>query len=461
MTRVAIQGQGRSPRLGRLFFLLPLLFVLIPYAFAALSGTAEAGLSGPAAWHSAAQSVYCGDGRTVVTTILLLELVVIAVAVIAANLSGARLGAVGAILRQDGWTMLFFLALVVAPFVIAWNTDSSVCTRGRAFFWESILIDMFILAILALSYNLMFGFGGIVSFGHAAFFGTGVYAVGLLMLHLAWPWWLATLAALMLGVLIALIMGFVGLRIHGLYFALFTLAFAEVLYLLAGNRIMADITGAEDGFSFTVPDWLNTTTNRLFFYYMTLLLLVGAFLLIRRLMSSPTGRVLHALRDNEARAQVLGYNTFHFKLIAIVISGVMAAGAGVLRGLALKGASPNVLGLDFTMEPLLMTIIGGMGTFAGPVVGAFSLHLIEQFLRDNVLTLGSLQIDIGRYWTLILGAIFIISVMVFPQGIVGTWTNKRLNTRQGWLDLLRVGRKTSAEEALQPSGRDAADERRL
>src|SRR5690606_14248067 len=212
-----------------------------------------------------------------------------------------------------------------------------------------------ILAILAISYNLIFGFGGIVSFGHAAFFGTGAYAVGLLMTHLAWPWWLATIGALLLGVIIALIMGFVGLRIRGLYFSLFTLAFAEVLFLLAGNRIMVNITGAEDGFTFQVPDFLNVTTNRLFFYYMTLVLLALAFLLVRRLMGSPTGRALHAMRDNEDRAQMIGFNTFYFKLIVIIIAGVMATGAGVLRGLMFKGASPNVLGLDFTMEPLLMT----------------------------------------------------------------------------------------------------------
>lgn len=445
MMNVPAQTAPGGNRLQRLFVLLPLLFVLIPYAFAAISGTPDAELSGPAAWHSAAQSVYCEDGRTAVTTILLLEFGLITAALLIVKVAGERLGGAGDWLNKNGLPMLFFLGLVIAPFVIAWQTDSSVCTRGRAFFWESILIDIFILSILALSYNLMFGFGGIVSFGHAAFFGMGVYTVGLLMLHLAWPWWLAILTALLIGVLIALIKGFVGLRIHGLYFALFTLAFAEVLFLLAGNRIMANITGAEDGFTFTVPDWLNTTTNRLFFYYMTLILLVGCYLLIRRLMNSPTGRVLNALRENEERAQMLGYNTFHFKLIAIIISGLMASGAGVLRSLALKGASPNVLGLDFTMEPLLMTIIGGMGTFAGPIVGAFTLYLTEHFLRDNVLTLGAIELPIGDYWTIILGIIFILSVMVFPQGIVGTWFRKRLNTLAGWRDLLRFGRNTEAE----------------
>ena len=414
------------------------LVVLVPYLFAALTGTAEAGLSGVAAIHSAAESVYCPDGPTTVTYLLAGGLGLVVAAVIGVRLSGRRSGRLWAALGPNGPYLATLLALVIMPFLIAWRTDSSVCERGVAFFWQSILIDIFILSILAISYNLLFGFSGIISFGHAAFFGMGAYTVGLVMQLWGWSWWLGVLAALLVGVVIALIMGFVGLRIRGLYFALFTLAFAEVLYLLAGNRILAGITGAEDGFTFDVPDFLNITTNRLFFYYMTLLILAGCFLFIRRLMNSPTGRILGALRDNETRAQMLGYNTFHFKLIAIIVAGVMAAGAGVLRGLALKGASPNVLSLDFTMGPLLMTIIGGMGTFAGPVVGAFSLQLIEQFLRDSTLTIGAAEFDVGEIWSVILGVIFILSVLVFPQGIVGTWYARGLNTRQGWRRLLRL-----------------------
>jgi branched-chain amino acid transport system permease protein len=424
---------------------LLLAFVLIPYSYAAITGTAAADTAGLARLHSAAESVYCAAEVTAVTTILLVQLLLVGLGVIITHAAGARAKGIWANFQQHGWHLLFFLILVAIPFIIAWNTNSSVCSRGRAFFWESIFIEVFILAILAISYNLMFGFSGVISFGHAAFFGVGAYTVGLLMLHLNWPWWLATLGALFNGVIIALIMGFVGLRIKGLYFALFTLAFAEVLHLLAGNRIMARLTGAEDGFTFAVPQWLNITHNRLFYYYMTLVLLALSFLLVRRLMGSPTGRILHALRDNEERAQMLGYNTFHFKLLSIVIAGVLASGAGVLRGIALKGASPNVLGLDFTIGPLLMTIIGGMGTFAGPVVGAFGLRLTEQFLRDSVLEIGSLTLNIGHLWTFILGLIFIASVMIFPQGIVGTWYSRELNTVAGWLRLLRLKRDTAEE----------------
>jgi branched-chain amino acid transport system permease protein len=428
---------------------LILLFMAIPYGIAAATGEAEEGLAGLAAMHSAAESVYCEDGLTLTGRVLFAETGLLLLLVLAAQGSD-RFGALGALLRDHGWYLLALAVLITIPFVLAWQTESSVCSRGRAFFWESVMIDVFILSILAVSYNLMFGFTGVVSFGHAAFFGLGAYTVGLLMLHLEWPWWLSVLAALLVGATIALIKGVVGLRIKGLYFALFTLAFAEVFFILAANRIMVDITGAEDGFTFDVPDWLNMTQNRLFFYYLALSALVASFVLVRRLVNSPTGRVMAALRDNETRAQMLGYNTFYFKLLAIVLAGVMASGAGVLRGLALKGASPNVLGLDFTITPLLMTLIGGTATFSGPVIGAFALALTEQFLRDTILHIGGWEINIGERWALILGLIFILSVMVFPYGIVGTWQLRGGRIRQAWANLWqRPAKKPPATAVIE------------
>lgn len=447
-----ISANDKNGRAALLLSLLLLaLFVLIPYAFAVAAGTPGEELTGLARWHSAAESVYCEDGLTPVSYLLAAELAVAFLLVAGAQFAGRRIRLLAA-LRAHGWYLLVLFALVSVPFFVAWQTDSSVCTRGVAFFWQSIFIDVFILAILSVSYNLIFGFSGVISFGHALFFGMGAYTVGLLMLHLAWPWWLAVLAALLVSVVIALIKGFVGLRIRGLYFALFTLAFAEVFFILSGNRLLTDVTGAEDGFTFSVPDWLNMTQNRFSFYYMALALLVLSFLLVRRLINSPTGRVLRALRDNEERAQMLGYNTFHFKLIAIIVSGILAGGAGVLRGLALKGVSPNVLGLDFTITPLLMTLIGGAATFAGPVVGAFGLRLLEQFLRDTVVTLGAVEINVGEHWSLILGLIFIVSVIVFPTGIVGTVRTRflRLLRENAWLNQL-LGESAPAEHEDPPA----------
>jgi|GEM_PF-90932 len=398
-------------------------FGLLPYFIAAFTGAPEAGKTGLEAWHSAAEASFCAVGPSSFVGWQMGGLGLLLALTVIAHWRTQWLGPLGATFKETGGYLLAVAALIALPFIIAAFTESSACVRGRAFFWQAIYIDVFILAILAISYNLMFGFAGVVSFGHAAFFGMGAYGVGLFMQHLGWPWWAAVLASLALSILIALIKGFVGLRIKGLYFALFTLAFAQVFFILAGNRLLAPLTGAEDGFTFEVPEFLNLTRNRLFFYYLTLTLLVAAFLIVRRLMESPTGRVLLAVRDNESRAQMLGYNTFYFKLIAIVVAGLLANGAGILRGLALKGASPEVLGLDYTMTPLIMTLVGGQATFIGPVLGAFGLHLLEDTLRDTVIKVAGLEINIGERWALILGLIFILIVIVFPYGIVGTLQN--------------------------------------
>jgi len=428
-----------APGRSNTFWAVGLLaaFLLIPYWAAALTGQPAAEATGLLRWHTAAESVYCKDGLTPTGAILLAELAVLLVGVLLAHWRPGWLGPAANLLRKDGWLLCGIALLIVIPFAIAAQTDTSACTRGRAFFWESIFIDVYILAILAISYNLLFGFAGVVSFGHAAFFGLGAYSVGIFMKLLDWPWWQAIVGSLLIGVLVAVIKGVVGLRIKGLYFALFTLALAQVFFLLAGNRLLTEITGAEDGFTFSVPDWLNTTRNRLMLYYVALMLLVLSYALVRRLMNSPTGKVLLALRENEGRAQMLGYNTFHFKLIAIILSGLLATGAGVMRGLALKGANPEVLSLTYTFDPLLMTLIGGQGTFLGPVVGAFGIHLTEQALRDSVFTLGGVEFNIGERWALILGVLFVISVMIFPHGIVGTWRQRSLQLRQGWGKLFR------------------------
>lgn len=284
----------------------------------------------------------------------------------------------------------------------------------------------------------MFGFSGVVSFGHAAFFGAGAYGVGLMTLHLGWPLGFSILVTLLISILLGLFVSVVGIRIKGLYFAIFTLAFAEIFYILSQNRIMTEITGAEDGFTFAVPDWINATQNRLTFYYLALAYLVVVFWFIRRLVNSPVGKVMKGISDNEGRISMLGYNTFWFKTLSIVLAGMVASGAGILRALLNKGASPNVLGINFTMDPLLMTIIGGSGTLSGPVVGAFVLRLTEQLLRDASLTIGDFTINIGERWALILGGLFILSVMVFPYGIVGTWKLKSLDFVRGRKRLLEI-----------------------
>jgi branched-chain amino acid transport system permease protein len=174
---------------------------------------------------------------------------------------------------------------------------------------------------------------------------------------------------------------------------------------------------------------------------------VLTFLFIRRLIDSPTGAVLLAIRENEDRARAIGFHTLRFKLLAISVAGMLAALAGMLQVILNKKVGPEMLGVGFTVDPLLMTIIGGIGTFSGPVIGAAGLHLSDRLLRDSVLTIGGLQIDIGDQWTLILGIAFILVVMVFPQGVVGTWQHWR--RRRNPLATEEAESSSSVEQADQ------------
>ncbi|MBI5669231.1 MAG: branched-chain amino acid ABC transporter permease [Chloroflexi bacterium] len=329
--------------------------------------------------------------------------------------------------------VVFFL--VIFPHLVGWMTGDSPFgvngrPRGQSVFWQSVFIEVFILTILAMSYNLIFGFTGVISFGHALFFGLGGYIMGLALERSG----LGAEAALLLGAVIGVVvcgvlgflMGLVSLRLRGVYFAIFTLAIAEMVAIYIGRW---PVTNAEDGFPLAnMPELINPTRNRLTYYYLALLLVIITFLFIRRLMNSPTGKVLLAIRENENRAQAIGYNTLTYKLLAIALAGMIAAGAGMLHVILNRKVGPEILSVTYTVDPLLMTIIGGVGTFSGPIIGAAGLHLSERiFNREFVI--GTTSVNIGENWSLILGIIFVVVVLVFPQGIVGTWT--RWRSRRG------------------------------
>lgn len=333
---------------------------------------------------------------------------------------------------KSQWIYLILLAfLILFPHIVGWITgDSPFGVRGRpvgqSYYWQSLFIETFILAILAMSYNLVFGFTGVISFGHALFFGLGGYTLGLVMERSGWSTEIGLLVGVAIGILLAGLIGFfiglVSLRLRGVYFAIFTLAIAEMFYIYVGRWAL---TNAEDGFPLTaLPELINPTRNRLTYYYLVLALAVLTFLFIRRLINSPTGAVLLAIRENEERAQTIGYNTLLFKLMAISLSGMMAAGAGMLSVLLSRKVGPEVMSVTYTIDPLLMTIIGGIGTFIGPVIGATGLHLTERVLNRQFVV-GGMTINIGENWSLILGIAFVVVVLALPQGVVGTWTRWR------------------------------------
>jgi branched-chain amino acid transport system permease protein len=322
---------------------------------------------------------------------------------------------------------LALLILVIFPFGLALLTGQPV-TAGTPKFWQGMLAQMFILAVFAMSYDLLMGYTGILSFGHAMFFGAGAYTAGILLKDAGWSLGAVVLAVIAVAFVQGLLIGVVSLRVQGAYFAMVTLAFAQMFFILAEATDFRDITGAEDGLhGIPVPAWLSPTDERLHFYYFALAFLVIMYLVARRVVDSPPGRIMVAIRENEPRAQMIGFNTSVYKLFAVILAGVMAALAGMMNALWNQNATPAVLSVDTTINALLMTIIGGVGTLIGPILGAGVLQLLGYWLN----------LVFGPRWPLLIGIVYILIVLFLAYGIVGTWQRRQNDLRAGWARLLK------------------------
>jgi branched-chain amino acid transport system permease protein len=334
--------------------------------------------------------------------------------------------------------ILILIFLIILPHLVGWLTESSpfaqprgerFVLRGQSGVWQATFIEVFALAIFVMSYNLMFGFTGVISFGHALFFGIGAYALGVVLQfgEISDPnvaFFVGIGAVIGLCIIFGLFIGVVSLRLRGVYFAIFTLAIAQIGWYFVENW---ELTGRDGGFAVkNVPVWIDSTQNRINLYYIALVCFVLVFLFIRRLVNSPTGAVLKAIRENEERAKAIGYNTLSYKLFSIVLASIMAGIAGILFGLMSDSISPQFLGVNYTVDALLMTIIGGVGTFVGPILGATGLHLADVNFRDRVIEVGGASIQLSDSWALITGLIFVLVVLVFPYGIVGTYYRVKL-----------------------------------
>lgn len=341
---------------------------------------------------------------------------------------------------SEWWPYLLILALLVLfPFAAgATIGDPSAVPEGASFldslmvraesgaakFWQGMVIQMLILGIFAMSYDLLLGYTGILSFGHAMFFGTGGYAIAILIgRNFNWSFGMALVAVIVIALVQSLIFGVLSLRVKGVYLAMVTLAFAEMFYILAEAGDFRVYTGADDGLhGFPVPAYLSATDHRTRFYFLTLVFFVAVFLIIKRLVDSPTGKVMVASRENENRATMIGFNTFWYKLTAFVAAGVFAALAGALSALYRVSVTPSMLSLGRTIDALAMTIIGGLGTLVGPVLGASIIQLLGYWLERWF----------GSNWTLIYGIIFMLIVIFLPYGLVGTFRLRSFKIKEGW-----------------------------
>jgi branched-chain amino acid transport system permease protein len=268
-------------------------------------------------------------------------------------------------IRKNLGYLLLLVALIVLPYALALITGEPL-NKGLPLFTQGLMIQVFILAVFALSYDILMGHTGILSFGHALFFGTGAYTLGILVKHGHWSLPAAIVAVIVIAAIESLVIGVLSLRVHGVYFAMVTLAFATVAFILVEATDFKQWTGAEDGLhGIPVPDAINPAIHRTEFYFLALAFAVGVYLLVRLFVDSPSGRVWAAIRENEARAISIGYNTLTFKVQATIISGVIAALAGALNAMWNLSANPQTMEVGTTINALLWRLSAGQARSLG------------------------------------------------------------------------------------------------
>jgi branched-chain amino acid transport system permease protein len=334
--------------------------------------------------------------------------------------------------------VLIVLGLLLAPFLFAGarplNTAATIC----------------VYIVLVASYDLLLGYTGIVSFAHTMFYGIGAYGVGIALASVDEPSWSVMLIglglALLLTVVLAFVIGLFALRVRAIFYAMITLAVASSFAVLASQ--LSDFTGGEDGRTFSVPELLSpgftlmdkdlfgrAVDGKLITYYIVFAGCTLLFLLLLRLVNSPFGRVLQAIRENEFRAEAIGYRTMYYRIVANVLAAVVACLAGALMALWLRYVGPKTtLGFEVMTDILLIVVIGGMGTMYGAVIGATLFILAQNYLKTlmgqaSELLAGMPMLASALHpdrWMLWLGVLFILSVYFFPIGIVGKLRLRRL-----------------------------------
>jgi branched-chain amino acid transport system permease protein len=270
------------------------------------------------------------------------------------------------------------------------------------------LMNVLVMALFASAFNLLLGYTGLLSFGHAAFLGSAAYATGGVLRYWGWPPELGLLAGTAFATLLGWAIGSLAIRRSGIYFAMITLGFAQMIYFLI---LESDWTGGEDGLQ-GIPRGkllgLVSLNNRYTMYYFVLAVFLAGFFLIYRTIHSPFGHVLRAIRENEPRAVSLGYDVGRYKLTAFVISAGLSGLAGSLKALVLQFAALTDVHWHRSGEVVLMTLLGGMGTVMGPSVGAVMVVALENYLAG-----------VGDWVTIITGSVFVVGVLAFRRGLVG------------------------------------------
>jgi branched-chain amino acid transport system permease protein len=282
------------------------------------------------------------------------------------------------------------------------------------------LMKLLCFAMFACAFNLLLGYTKMLSFGHAAYFGSSAYVTGWLVTVHGWGTMEAILAGVAAAMLLGLAIGALAVRRQGIYFAMITLALSQLVFFVC---LQAQFTGGENGLQGIPRGSVFGTISLggdLTMYYFVLTVFVAVYALIRRIVHSPFGQVLKAIRANEPRAVSLGYKVDRYKLLAFVLSASLAGLAGSLKALVLGFVTLSDVSQQTSGEVILMTLLGGSGTFLGPVVGSNIVVALEEYLSDLV----------GAWVSVIIGAIFVVCVMIFRRGFVGE-IQRRYASRAG------------------------------
>ena len=295
---------------------------------------------------------------------------------------------------KDRFTIIVIILLIL-PFV---------------FPFTELATEILIFALLAVAFNLMLGYAGLLSFCHASLFASGAYTMGILLVRFDINIFLGMLSAAVISALIALIIGWVAIRRHGIYFAMLTLAFNEVIYFTIFE--LKDLTGGDDGLrgvfrpdagigplSFSIQEPMA-------FYFFVLVIVVLSILVIRRITDSPFGSVFLAIRENENRAESVGYKVRDYKIVAFVVSGFFSGIAGALFCMQIKYVALSYCHWSLSGEVIMMSLVGGIGSLYGPIIGAALVTVMQDFFST-----------IWDRWLLIMGAVFVIFVMFFQGGV--------------------------------------------
>ena len=310
------------------------------------------------------------------------------------------------VVKRTWWLILLIIALFIAPLFFSE-------------FYLTILCEALVMSMLALSFNLLFGYMGQLSFGQAAFYGLGGYAVAMLVTKVHFNFWLSILAGILVAGIIGLIVGYFCVRLRGIYFAVLTLAFGQLVFFIVFK--WHDFTGGDDGIQgIFPPEFLKSPTA---YYYFILLVFIASTYVLWRIIRSPFGQTLKSMRENSERTEFLGINIARYKLIAFVIAAAFAGLAGAIWVPFYRSVAPSYLNWIKSGEPVMAAILGGPSLFYGPILGMFIMTFFHSWVLGFTI-----------YWPVVMGALILLIIFFLPGGILGfaeeKWQQRKETNRE-------------------------------